>query len=78
MRTHDERGGAFRALGYARATKRPTAMVTSSGTAVANLYLAVMEDSMDEVPLLLLTADRPYENRLTWANQAADQIKVSA
>ena len=53
-------------------------MVTSSGTAVANLYLAVMEDSMDEVPLLLLTADRPYENRLTWANQAADQIKVSA
>jgi len=75
--THDERGAAFRALGYARATKRPAAVVTSSGTAVANLYPAIMEASMDGVPLLLLTADRPYENRDTGANQAVDQIKVS-
>ena len=75
--THDERGAAFRALGYARATKRPAAVVTSSGTAVANLYPAVMEASLDGVPLLLLTADRPYENRDTGANQAIDQIKVN-
>ena len=74
---HDERGAAFRALGYARATKRPAAIVTSSGTAVANLYPAVIEASMDGVPLLLLTADRPYENRDTGANQAIDQVKVS-
>jgi isochorismate synthase/2-succinyl-5-enolpyruvyl-6-hydroxy-3-cyclohexene-1-carboxylate synthase/2-succinyl-6-hydroxy-2,4-cyclohexadiene-1-carboxylate synthase/O-succinylbenzoate synthase len=75
--THDERGAAFRALGHARATRKAAAVVTSSGTAVANLYPAVMEASMDGVPLLLLTADRPYENRDTGANQAVDQVKVS-
>lgn len=76
--THDERGAAFRALGYARATRRAAAVVTSSGTAVANLYPAIMEASMDGVPLILLTADRPYENRDTGANQAVDQVKVSS
>jgi 2-succinyl-5-enolpyruvyl-6-hydroxy-3-cyclohexene-1-carboxylate synthase len=50
--------------------------VTSSGTAVANLYPAVIEASMDGIPILLLTADRPYENRDTGANQAIDQMKV--
>ena len=76
--THDERGAAFRALGYARATKRAAAVITSSGTAVANLYPAVMEAGMDGIPMLLLTADRPYEDRDTGANQAVDQIKVRA
>jgi 2-succinyl-6-hydroxy-2,4-cyclohexadiene-1-carboxylate synthase len=75
--THDERGAAFRALGYARGARRPAAVVTSSGTAVANLYPAVIEAGMDGIPILLLTADRPYENRDTGANQAIDQIKVS-
>jgi 2-succinyl-5-enolpyruvyl-6-hydroxy-3-cyclohexene-1-carboxylate synthase len=51
-------------------------VVTSSGTAVANLYPAVMEAGMDGVPILVLTADRPYENRDTGANQAVDQVKV--
>ena len=73
---HDERGAAFRALGYGRRTGRPAAVVTSSGTAVANLYPAVMEAGMDGVPMLLLTADRPYESRDTGANQAVDQVKV--
>jgi len=53
-------------------------VATSSGIAVANLYPAVIEASMDGVPLLLLTADQPYENRDTLANQAVDQIRVSA
>lgn len=73
---HDERGAAFRALGYGRRAGRPAAVVTSSGTAVANLYPAVMEAGMDGVPMLLLTADRPYESRDTGANQAVDQVKV--
>ncbi len=75
---HDERAAAFRAVGYGRATSRPAAVVTSSGTAVANLYPAVVEASMDGIPLLLLTADRPYENRDIGANQSIDQLKVSA
>lgn len=74
---HDERGAGFRALGYARQNRRPAAVVTSSGTAVANLYPSVVEASSDGVPLLLLTADRPYESRDTGSNQAIDQVKVS-
>ena len=72
----DERGTAFFALGYARATGRPTAWVTTSGTAVANGLPAVVEASVDEVPLLLLTADRPPELRATGADQAIDQVKI--
>lgn len=74
---HDERGAGFRALGYARQNGRPAAVVTSSGTAVANLYPSVVEASSDGLPLLLLTADRPYESRDTGSNQSIDQIKVS-
>lgn len=73
---HDERSAAFRALGYGRGVGRPAAVITSSGTAVSNLYPAVVEAGMDGVPLLLLTADRPYESRATGANQAIDQVKV--
>jgi isochorismate synthase/2-succinyl-5-enolpyruvyl-6-hydroxy-3-cyclohexene-1-carboxylate synthase/2-succinyl-6-hydroxy-2,4-cyclohexadiene-1-carboxylate synthase/O-succinylbenzoate synthase len=77
MSVHDERGAGFRALGYGRGSNRPAAIITSSGTAVANLYPSIVEAGMDGVPLLLLTADRPYENRDTGANQAIDQVKVS-
>jgi 2-succinyl-5-enolpyruvyl-6-hydroxy-3-cyclohexene-1-carboxylate synthase len=73
---HDERGAGFRAVGYGRGASRPAAVITSSGTAVANLYPAVVEAGMDGVPLLLLTADRPYESRDSGANQAIDQVKV--
>lgn len=74
MRMHvDERGAAFFALGYARATKRPAVWITTSGTAVANGFPAVVEASIDGVPLILLTADRPPELRDAAANQAIDQ-----
>ena len=76
LSVHDERGAAFRALGYGRGEGRPAAVITSSGTAVANLYPAIIEASMDAVPMLVLTADRPYESRDTGANQAIDQVKV--
>lgn len=71
----DERGLAFMALGYARATGKPAVIVTTSGTAVANLFPAVCEAAMDEVPLILLTADRPPELRDCGANQAMNQVQ---
>jgi 2-succinyl-5-enolpyruvyl-6-hydroxy-3-cyclohexene-1-carboxylate synthase/o-succinylbenzoate synthase len=76
MSVHDERGAAFRALGYGRGKGKPAAVITSSGTAIANLYPAIVEAGMDAVPLILLTADRPYESRDTGANQAIDQVKA--
>ncbi len=72
----DERGTAFAALGFGRATGRPAAWITTSGTAVANGWPAVVEASTDGVPMLLLTADRPPELRDTAANQTIDQVKL--
>lgn len=73
---YDERGTAFAALGYARATGRPAAWVTTSGTAVANGLPAVVEAATDCVPMLLLTADRPPELRQTGANQTIEQPDI--
>ena len=73
---YDERGTAFCALGYGRATRRPAAWITTSGTAVANGMPAVVEASMDAVPMLLVTADRPPELRAAGANQTIDQVKI--
>ena len=72
----DERSAAFLALGVARATRRPAVVVTTSGTATANLHPAVVEADQDRVPLLVLTADRPPELRGTGANQTTDQVKL--
>ncbi|MCY3629232.1 MAG: 2-succinyl-5-enolpyruvyl-6-hydroxy-3-cyclohexene-1-carboxylic-acid synthase [Bacteroidota bacterium] len=72
----DERGSAFFALGYGRATRKPCVWITTSGTAVANGLPAVVESAMDEVPLICLTADRPPELRDTGANQTIDQIHI--
>ncbi len=69
----DERGTAFAALGFARATGRPAVWITTSGTAVANGLPAVVEASTDAIPLILLTADRPPELRETGANQTVRQ-----
>ncbi|MGB1374251.1 MAG: thiamine pyrophosphate-binding protein, partial [Rhodothermales bacterium] len=65
----DERATAFMALGYGRATGKAAGWITTSGTALANGYPAVIEASMEAVPMLLLTADRPPELRDTDANQ---------
>lgn len=72
----DERGMAYHALGVAKATGMPTAIVVTSGTAVANLLPAIIEASNDHIPLIILTADRPHELRNCGANQTCDQIKI--
>ncbi|MEX2528172.1 MAG: 2-succinyl-5-enolpyruvyl-6-hydroxy-3-cyclohexene-1-carboxylic-acid synthase [Gemmatimonadota bacterium] len=69
----DERSAAFFALGVGKATGHPAAVITTSGTAVANLLPAVVEACQAEVPLLLFTADRPPHLRGADANQAIDQ-----
>ena len=69
----DERGTAFQALGYGKATGHAAAWITTSGTALANGFPAVIEASMEEVPMILLTADRPPELRDTDANQTIGQ-----
>jgi len=77
VRVHlDERSAAFFALGVGKALGRPAVVVTTSGTAAANLMPAVVEASMSEVPLLVLTADRPPRLRDADANQAIDQVRL--
>lgn len=72
----DERSAAFLALGLSRGGGTPAAVVTTSGTAVANLHPAVLEAHEAGVPLLLLTADRPPELRGTRANQTTHQVGI--
>lgn len=72
----DERGLGFYALGLAAAKTSGVALITTSGTAVANLMPAVVEASKKKLPLLILTADRPAELRHTGAHQTIDQIKI--
>lgn len=72
----DERSAGFFALGAAQAGGLPVALVCTSGTAAANFHPAVAEADLSNVPLIVLTADRPPELRDVGAGQTIDQIKL--
>lgn len=72
----DERSAAFFALGLGLATGEAAAIVCTSGSAAANYFPAIVEAHQSQIPLLVLTADRPAELRHSGANQTIDQIKI--
>ena len=72
----DERSLAFTALGRALAERSPSAIITTSGSAVANLHPAVVEAHHAGVPLLVLSADRPARLRGLGANQTTNQVDI--
>jgi 2-succinyl-5-enolpyruvyl-6-hydroxy-3-cyclohexene-1-carboxylate synthase len=71
----DERAGAYRALGYAKATGIPSVLLCTSGTAMANYMPAVIEAKKSNLPLIILSADRPPELTFCDDNQTMDQTK---
>lgn len=71
----DERSAGFFALGIAKEKERPVVLVCSSGSAVAHYFPAIVEAKHSNVPLIVLTADRPPELRQVGAPQTIDQIK---
>ena len=72
----DERSAAFLALGAAIRTGKPTAVLTTSGTAVANVFPAIVEAKYAGVPFIVLTADRPASVQGTGANQVIVQREI--
>ena len=74
----DERSLGFNALGVGLASGYPAAVITTSGTAVANLHPAVLEAHHAGIPMILLTADRPAELRGVGANQTTNQVGIFA
>src|SRR5438034_5286240 len=72
----DERCGSFFAVGLGKATGKPALVLTTSGTAAAELHAAVIEASYSRTPLIVVTADRPPELQGVGANQAIDQQRL--
>ncbi len=74
----DERASAFYALGLAKSTGKPVAIVCTSGTAVAELYPAIIEAYNSRIPLIALTADRPPYLKNSGSNQTINQKQIFA
>lgn len=79
LRVHvviDERQAGFFALGQARVTQRPSVVVCTSGTAAAHYLPALLEAREAGVPLIVLTADRPWEAQHVASAQTTDQTRM--
>lgn len=76
LNIRDERSAGFMALGYAKATGRPAAVVCTSGSAAAHYLPAVVEADQSGTPLIVLTSDRPVRLRGTGAPQTMDQVDL--
>ncbi|MFT5358923.1 MAG: 2-succinyl-5-enolpyruvyl-6-hydroxy-3-cyclohexene-1-carboxylate synthase [Polyangiales bacterium] len=72
----DERSAAFFALGLVRATRKPVALLCTSGSAAGHYLPAVMEASADAQPLVVISSDRPPELQGSGANQTTDQNRL--
>ncbi len=70
---YDERGLAFHALGVAKATQKPAVIIITSGSSLANVFPAVIEAYYSQIPLILLSGDRPFELIDSGSNQAIEQ-----
>ncbi|MFT4148293.1 MAG: 2-succinyl-5-enolpyruvyl-6-hydroxy-3-cyclohexene-1-carboxylic-acid synthase [Micrococcaceae bacterium] len=72
----DERTAAFTALGIAQETKKPVALITTSGTAISHAYPAILEAEASHIPLLLISADRPSYLKNSGASQTLNQSNL--
>ncbi|OLS19434.1 MAG: 2-succinyl-5-enolpyruvyl-6-hydroxy-3-cyclohexene-1-carboxylate synthase, partial [Candidatus Heimdallarchaeota archaeon LC_2] len=72
----DERSAAFFAMGIAKGSKLPVVLLCTSGTATANYFPAIIESDKTNIPLIIITADRPLKLRNTGVNQIIDQIEL--
>lgn len=72
----DERSAGFFALGQARISGRPSVLICTSGSAAAQYFPAVVEASQANIPLLVLSADRPFELMDCGAAQCMDQVEL--
>jgi len=74
----DERSSGYMGVGYGQARNEPAVIITTSGTAVANLFASVVEASLSNIALIILSADRPFESQCVGENQTIDQIDIFA
>lgn len=72
----DERSAGFIALGMAKALKEPVAVLCTSGSALVNIYPAVLEAFYMQVPLIVISADRPLKFIDRWDGQTIHQLNV--
>lgn len=72
----DERGEAYRALGYAKNTGRPGVLISTSGTAATNYFPAVIEANKSQTPLVVISCDRSPSEVANGDNQAIDQNNI--